>query len=368
MAFHIRLALSLAGAILVPFFLTPPTPACAPCPPSGKPVVNADQTVIILWDADTKTEHFIRKASFTSEADDFGFLVPTPTKPELEESGDETFPFLLKLTEPEKKQIPRPSGGTSCSCGVSPSTCAKHIPCTGSAAAPPVIVRVQKEVAGFKAVVLETKSANALVKWLKDNGYAYSPEVEAWAKPYVDRGWMLTALKVAKDDEGKRQKGVAAAARRMTFKTDRPLFPYREPDSTSAAQILGAHKRLLRIYFIAEARYQGELTKEVPWTGETAWANRLSPADRKQVLALLRLPYPTGPEEWWLTEFEDAWPYRVAPADVYFSRNPDQGAIKRKPIIEYVSAPWPTDAMAYALAAVIVLPPLFRRIRRGPRK
>ena len=52
--------------------------ACCPAPPSGKPVVNADQTVLIIWDAAAKTQHFIRQASFTSQADDFGFIVPSP--------------------------------------------------------------------------------------------------------------------------------------------------------------------------------------------------------------------------------------------------------------------------------------------------
>ena len=56
-------------------------PACCPAPPSGKPVVNADQTVIILWDAARKTEHFIRKASFKSDADNFGFLVTKLNRP-----------------------------------------------------------------------------------------------------------------------------------------------------------------------------------------------------------------------------------------------------------------------------------------------
>src|SRR5437016_6045947 len=100
MPFHIGLgACSLA---LLVFSLMPasPTPACCPAPPSGKPVVNADQTVIILWDAANRTQHFIRKASFQSEADDFGFIVPSPSEPELEESGNEAFPYLLKLTEP----------------------------------------------------------------------------------------------------------------------------------------------------------------------------------------------------------------------------------------------------------------------------
>ena len=61
-------------------------------------------------------------------------------------------------------------------------------------------------------------------------------------------------------------------ALRISFKTERPLFPYREPDPKAFAQSLGAKERLLRIYFLAEARYRGELTKEVPWTGRVAWA------------------------------------------------------------------------------------------------
>src|SRR5262249_23512544 len=149
---------------------------------------------------------------------------------------------------------------------------------------------------------------------------------------------------------------LAASAFRMTFKTDRPLFPYREPVSTGPANVLGANKRLLRLFFLAEARYEGELTKEVPWTGRVAWANKLTSENRKQALGLLKLPQTTGPAEWWLTEFEDDWPYRVAPADVYFARGPNQNTVKRPPIVEYVSLPWPTDITAYATAAVVVLP------------
>jgi hypothetical protein len=232
-------------------------------------------------------------------------------------------------------------------------------------ALPDVRVLEEKRVAGFHAVVLETDSADALVKWLKDHGYAFSPAVAAWAKPYVEARWKITALRVAKDRENKDQQEVAASALRMSFRTDRPLFPYREPAPETAAKALGARQRLLRIYFLADARYQGELTREVAWTGQTAWANPLPPADRQKVLELLKLPDGAAPATCWLSEFEDNWPYRVAPADVYFGRAADQGTVKRPPIIEYVSAPWPTDATVYALAAVVVLPPLLRRMRRG---
>jgi hypothetical protein len=355
MSYRIGCAVLLGAAALVLSPSPSPLRACCPCPPSGKPVVNADQTVIILWDAAAKTQHFIRKASFQSDADDFGFLVPSPAQPELSESGNDAFPYLQNLTEPERKKVPRPSGGVGCGCaGIT------------TLEAPAGMVRVldEKLVAGFKAVVLEASSAKDLVRWLVDNGYAFSPEVEAWARPYVEAGWKITALKVAKPEDGKTDKGVAASALRMSFKTDRPLFPYREPDPTTPAKALGARQRLLRIYFLAEARYEGELTKEAPWTGKVAWADKVSAEDRRRVLELLKLPETTGPAEWWLTEFEDNWPYRAAPADVCFRRAATQGAVKRPPIIEYTASAWPTDVTACALAVALVAPPLLRRARR----
>jgi hypothetical protein len=349
----------LASVLFLTALVPPPAHGCCPAPPHNKPVVNADQTVILLWDAATRTQHFIRQASFKSEADDFGFLIPSPSRPELDESGNEAFDFFGRLTEPERVRTRWRMGlGLGCSAHFSEKA--------PSLAAPPVRVLEEKRVAGFDAVVLEADSSAALVAWLRNHGYAFSPEVAAWARPYVERGWKITALKVAKNPDEKEKKEVAASALRMSFKTDRPLFPYREPDPRTAARSLEARHRLLRIYFVAEARYQGELTREVPWTGRVAWAGQLSEVDRKRALELLKLPATTGPARWWLTEFEDDWPYQAAPADVYFSPSPDQGAVHRPPI-EYGGLPFPGDATVYAVAAVVILPPLLRRVRRRRR-
>src|ERR1700737_863735 len=113
----------------------------------------------------------------------------------------------------------------------------------------------------------------------------------------------------------------------MSLKTQKALFPYREPDSRSSAAALDAKHRLLRIYFIADARYHGELTKDVSWTGKVAWANRLNDENRTKVLYMLKLPEATVPEVFWLTEFEDDWPYKVAPPDVTFSLASDQSSL-----------------------------------------
>jgi hypothetical protein len=318
-------------------------------------VVNVDQTVILIWDAGQGLQHFIRRASFKGEAEDFGFLVPSPTRPELNESGDEAFPYLQKLTEPETKRLPRPSG-VSCGCSKSAMK---------GAAPPPVTVLEEKRVAGFHASILESRSADALVGWLKDHGYAYSSELAAWADPYVKAGWKFTALQVARDPQGKSQKTVAAAALRISFKTDRPIFPYREPNPRSAAEALGAKNRLLRIYFVGQGKYRGEFARQERWTGTVAWANPLKADEDRKLMDLLKLPPLAGGADWWLTEFEDDWPYREAPSDVFFARGADQTPVRRPPIIEYVSSGWPMDVSGYALAAVVILPPVWRRLRRG---
>ena len=362
MYLRICVLLPLLGAVFVCLKGDSPAPACCPAPPPGKPVVNADQTVVILWDPVTKTEHFIRRASFKSEADDFGFLIPTPAQPELNESGDSVFPYLEKLTEPEILTKTRPKGGIGClSCSKSEGDFSRV---ADNAEKASVVVLQEKSVAGFKAHVLEASSAEALTGWLKKNGYAYSPEVEAWAKPYVEAGWKITALKVEKARGDKNEKKVAASALRLSFKTDRPLFPYREPDPKNMASSLGATHRLLRIYFIGDSRYRGDLTPEIAWNANVAWSNKLDATQRKQALNLLNLPETTGPAEFWLTEFEDDWPYRVAPADLYFTASSDQSRVKRKPIIVYASSNLPSDFMFAALGVAVFAPPLLRRFRR----
>jgi hypothetical protein len=330
--------------------------ACAVAPAPGVPAVNADQTVIMIWDAATQTEHFIRQASFKTDGDDLGFLIPSPAQPELQEAGDGAFQSLRTLTAPEVHKVwqsRNPFG-----CGVVSSHAVDGL----SAGSVPVVrVLEEKRVAGFNAVVLESNSSTALVRWLEEHGYAYSPELAEWARPYIEAGWKITALKVAKGAADRDQQTVSASALRLSFKTDRPLFPYREPDSGSSVKALGAKDRLLRIYFIAEAQVEGELTRETPWTGKTVWAGKVPDGDRRLVLEALRLPPTTGPRAWYLTEFEDHWPYRAAPADLYFHRSADQREIRRPPITQYVSTSLPADVTLWALAATLAVPVVVRR-------
>jgi len=67
---------------------------------SGKPVWLTKEKVIIVWDAERKIEHFIRQASFDTKARDFGFIVPTPSVPELAVANPEAFTMIEGLVPP----------------------------------------------------------------------------------------------------------------------------------------------------------------------------------------------------------------------------------------------------------------------------
>ncbi len=84
--------------------------ACAPAPRPGERVTITKEAALIVYDARTRTEHFIRRASFSTSAGDFGFLVPTPTVPELGAVKPGIFDSLVSQTFPSGASAgdPRP--------------------------------------------------------------------------------------------------------------------------------------------------------------------------------------------------------------------------------------------------------------------
>ncbi len=355
---------------------------CAAAPPLGSTVQIADESAIILWDATSKTEHFIRRASFNSSAHDFGFLVPTPTQPELAEAGDDAFNTLAGITAPKvvTRSAPSSSGG-GCGCGVM----APRAQIAGETPLPNVNVLESRRVGNYHADVLEADSADALSKWLKDHGYEFSPAITAWAAPYVKAKWKISAFRIASDeptpgapadtartDQASEKLSsppapatVSTSAVRMTFHTDRPFFPYREPPAELGPGQSSHGQRLLRVYFLAEERSKGTIGEAgQAWPGRVVWANKVESSGRENVLRLLKLGEDTPPASWWLTEFEDRSSPRPGTDDVYFSRDQEQDPVERPPIIQYVKAELPGDVMGCALALYILVPRLLRSWRR----
>ncbi len=307
-----RVALLLAAASL----------ACAPAPRMGETVHIAEESAIIIWDATAKTQHFIRRASFETKAKDFGFLVPTPTVPKLEEADDKAFGHLKYVTRPKivYREIPRNAK----------SEAPKAAAATKSA---PVKVVATAKVAGYDAVVLEASDAAALNRWLSEHGYASSPELIEWFKPYIEKKWRISAFKISQERPDSNR--ADAKAVRMSFETDTPFFPYREPASQRSESAKGK-QRMLRVFLLADTRFGGTVGADGAWPGETVWSDRIEERDRGKLLEHAKLPSSIAAGAMWLTEFEDRSSPRPGTDDVFFKTGADQTVIKRPDEVVYV--------------------------------
>lgn len=339
---HVAGAISVLFVALLLMWLSGARPqlwACAPAPRPGEHVGIASETALIIWDADAKRQHFIRRATFDTKAKDFGFLVPTPSRPELDEAHDYTFKMLARITAPERRTVLTV---------VRADEAGDAAPAAGRAE---VQVIESKRVGDFDAVVLRADDAGALEQWLKKHGYASDPALTDWLTPYVKKGWFLTAFKIVRDGNG--QAPAAASAVRMSFTTPTPFFPYREPVSQGNSGP-SAPQRLLRVYMLADKRMDATLGERgLHWPGTTAWAGVMPREENDFLLYTLKLHDKVKGKTWWLTEFEDPSSPRPGTDELYFSASADRSPVSRPPIINHLihhEAPRSRISTAWAFA------------------
>jgi hypothetical protein len=323
-------------------------PAAACCTTYGRDgrVAIADQEILIVWDAERRFERFVRRAAFeTTGSRDFGFLVPTPSKPALAEVPNIVFDRLREATRPKVV-----SGYTIDFMPLVLSyyglrSARSRGP--ADAALEPVRVLDRQTVAGYDAVVLEADDAAALAGWLRTHGYDSRPEIDAWAKPYVAAQWKITAFKYAQAAApGEARSALAArvattGAVSLSFATDRPLFPYRVPTDQLARPERG---HVLRVFFIGADRVEATLGPAAApwWQGVARYANRVE--GLHSLLAGVAPPDALA-EAGWITMFEDrTWPGGTE--DLFFRRNSDAAPIV--PVVDGRKAiPLPLDVLVF---------------------
>jgi len=268
--------------------------ACCGVSPGGKPVAFGDQTNIVIWDAATGTEHFIRDAKFRSEAPDFGFIAPTPSKPELSEASDQAFDTLASL-KPKADYFGcgGPYGG-----GMPGAT------------AMSVQVIQQVDVAGYRATTLLAGDSTALADWMRKNGYQTTPAVEKWTQVYINKRWYLTAFKVL--DNGP----IASTGTvRMSFKTNQPFNPYYVPSDN----IKSGQKGTLKVFFVSAGGYKATVGSSSPWQA-ALWTASIPDDFAFRLAGQLKLPASAIPAGAQVEAFEDNDFPRTAPDDIYFSQ------------------------------------------------
>jgi hypothetical protein len=291
--------------------------ACAVMPRPDRVVRVDGEEVLIVWDARARREHLIRHIGFRGDTDDFGFLVPTPSTPEVAEVRGLPFDPLYRLYY-RPAPVRRARGRRSVQSSSAMS----------SGAAPSVRVVAQHELAGQTATVLAANDASALNSWLASHGYPHGPALQEYVTPYVRRGWMITAFRyVARGAQ------VRSPVIRLSFDTERPFFPYAEPASTEARPA-----RHFRVSVLARRPMQGQLSANGDggrgWGAEIGFRRRLTPAETEGVQSASRLT--TDPALRYLTVFDEPRSVR-GDLDLWF--RPQRGAPNVQPSLHTAVAP-----------------------------
>ena len=334
------ISLALLVALLIP------ANACCPAWRLGEaPVQIADQEVLIVWDKEQGVEHFIRRANFQPDEtpNDFGFLVPTPTQPKLSETPDDIFSRLNNLTRPELKTekkfklsytplflyllpIPRYVTMSAASRGSG---------------------RVQlldnATIGGFEVAVLRASDTDSLLQWLQENNYDARPELREWVTPYIEKNWVITAFKYS-EKANPESSTLSRASVCLSFKTQKPFFPYRVPSDSRVAPENGS---LLRLFFAGTERVTGEFEtgENRTWNAHTKYSN-----ETEEMVGILKDIVPNPPNTLWLTAFEDkTWPGGAE--DLYFHSSSSKDAITPPPFIttKTTTQNIPTDLVLFVV-------------------
>ena len=271
--------------------------ACCGVGPNGMPIRFGRQQDIVIFDSESKTEYFVRSASFesTAKAKAFGFIAPSPTMPELSTVEWSAFGTLMSL---------KPHG-IGCS---APSEMAA----AASSKSAGVEVLQDVQVGDFRAQTLKSSDASALEKYLKENRFVASQDILDWVKFYTDKKWLLTAFRVNQISSEAEVEQFGFDPIMMKFKTDQPFFPYFVPESNRSKE------SELDLYIVGSAPATNSVTRDANYV--RSWDSSIPKETLAQLESTLKVPAGSFSKLDHVSAFEQL-PFAVAAKDdgyIYF--------------------------------------------------
>src|SRR5262245_50473257 len=205
--------------------------------------VGDEQTYVFYKDG---IETFVIRPGFSGKVEDFGMLISFPTPPALRKVSEDIFPQIAKAIDPPEVVVDLRLAkfrGNAFYFGA-PVRDSKALDQSLQLKRTEVRVLREEAVGMYQAVVLEAGSAEALKRWMDDNGYKYPVGMDAVCEEYIALGWCFVAEKAkvggkANVDPKPGMKGVNTKlpsgasfdghvqAMAFRFKTDKLVLPMR---------------------------------------------------------------------------------------------------------------------------------------------
>lgn len=263
---------------------------------------------LVIFDEASRREHFVREIVFRAAREPFGFVVPTPGRPEVAglvspfDALERAYPYDLFLGAVGSK-----GGGVG-----GPRS---------RAPAPAVTVLEVKKVGSFTSFVLAANDSKALTEWLIKNGFSTTPESQRWLEHYVRLGFFYVAMRYEPPAGNADAERTSAETVRVSFDTPMPYYPYYEPDPPGG--VVPDAPRMLELWLVSSrarvpvaAKTEGEAVSWVrPMASGRSYSTNAQPELKKAFGATFSL-LPAGPLM--IQRFIDQKRSRLGYGDVLF--------------------------------------------------
>ncbi len=226
---------------------------CFTPPDPSVPIVQAGERILYAMENGVVTAHI--QIQYAGDAQDFGWLLPLPSVPEMELGTDELFAALTTNTQPKYRLVQKYDGN----CGFNPTrSVGAQAPTAGGTgsggnggadnAGSPLVI--QASVGPYDYAVLKADSKEDMLKWLADNRYFVPAGTDQTVGAYIRPGAFFLALKL---QSGKSAGDLQPVV--VRYPADLPIIPIvltsvaAQPNMGIQVWMLGAGRAIPRNYY-----------------------------------------------------------------------------------------------------------------------
>jgi hypothetical protein len=190
-------------------------------------------------------QDLVLSVRFEGATDDFGWLVPLPSRPEMQPGEGEIFEILSRML-----QKPFVVGRDPAPKSLGDGTRGGQVEVTWH------------DVGIYDVALVASGDGRALQSWLDDHGFALPNDGQAVLDAYARKGWVIAAIRIDPQAENETTNDDLAngVIQPIVFRfaTDEPVFPLR-------ISALGGHESEVLLYVLSERPLRPAPSPGVDW-------------------------------------------------------------------------------------------------------